>query len=57
MKKIFMDHLVRGGGDKRSFGDHVNRERIFSVCVDRKGGDSLTTRFEEEVMKNDPSKC
>jgi hypothetical protein len=35
--------VVRTGGDERSFGDHVNWERIFSVYVKEKGGDSLTT--------------
>jgi hypothetical protein len=36
------------------FGDRVVRERILSVYVDRKGGDSLTTTFEEEVMEIGP---
>jgi hypothetical protein len=30
---------------KRSFGDHVNQERIFGDYVDRRDGDSLTTKF------------
>jgi hypothetical protein len=45
--------MVRRRGDERSFGDHVNRERIFSDYVDR-GGDSLTTRFREGVIENGP---
>jgi hypothetical protein len=46
--------MVRKGGDERSFGNHVNRERIFSDYVGRRGGDSLTTRFGEEVMEKQP---
>jgi hypothetical protein len=53
-KHFFKGHTVRRGDEERSFGDHVNQERILSVYVDRKGGDSLTTRFEEEVMENGP---
>jgi hypothetical protein len=41
-------------GEERSFGDHVNQERIFSIYVDRKSGDSFTVRFEEEVLGNGP---
>jgi hypothetical protein len=45
---------VRRGGDERSFGDHLNLEWVSSVCVNRIGGNSLTTMFEEEVMENSP---
>jgi hypothetical protein len=41
--------VVRRGGEERSFGGRMNRERIFSVYEDRKGGDFLTTRSEDEV--------
>jgi hypothetical protein len=57
MKIFFKEHMLRRGGDERSFGDNVNRKRIFSVYVDRKGGDSLTKSFEEEVMENSPFQC
>jgi hypothetical protein len=30
----------------------VNQERIFSIYVDRKGDNSFTTRFEEELIGN-----
>jgi hypothetical protein len=42
--------VVRKGGDKRSFGDHVNQEMISSDCVEKRD-DSLTMRFGEEVME------
>jgi hypothetical protein len=32
----------------------MNWERIFSIYVDRKGGDSFGVRFEEELMGNGP---
>jgi hypothetical protein len=31
---------------------YVNLERIFSDYVDKREGDSLTTKFGEEVMEN-----
>jgi hypothetical protein len=43
--------VVRKGSDERNFGDYVNRERIFSDYMERRGGDSLTMRFGEEVME------
>jgi hypothetical protein len=43
MKK-FKECRVRRVCDERSFGVHVNWERICSICMDRKD-DSLTTRF------------
>jgi hypothetical protein len=45
---------MRKGGDLRSFGDQVNQERIFSDYMERRGGDSLTARFKEEVMEKQP---
>jgi hypothetical protein len=45
------EHVVRKGGDERSFGDHVLWKMISSDYVERRGGDSLNTRFEEEVIE------
>jgi spore coat protein CotH len=47
-------HVVRRWDDRISFGGHVNWERIFSDYVDRRGSDSLTMRFGEEVKQNSP---
>jgi hypothetical protein len=46
--------MVMKRGDKISFGDHVNRERIFSDYVERRGGDSLATRLGEEEIEKWP---
>jgi hypothetical protein len=46
--------VLSRGGNESSFGDHVNQERIFSIYMDREGGDSLTTSFEEEQTENSP---
>jgi hypothetical protein len=43
--------MVRRITDKRRFGDYVKQERISSIYVDRKVGDSLTMSCEE-VMEN-----
>jgi hypothetical protein len=51
MKYFFKERGLRRVGDERSSGDHINQERIFSVYMDRKGGDSLTTKFAELVIK------
>jgi hypothetical protein len=51
MKKFFKGHMVRKGGDEKSFGDHDNQESIFSDYMEMRGGDSLTVRFGEEVME------
>jgi hypothetical protein len=37
---------------KKTSSDQVNRQRIFSVYLDRKRGDYLTTRFKEEAIRN-----
>jgi hypothetical protein len=52
--KFFEGYMVRRTDDERSFGDHVNRERIFNDYVDRRLSDFLTTRFGEKVMENGP---
>jgi hypothetical protein len=54
MKKFFEGLMVRKRGDKRSSGDHVNRERISSDYVGQGGCDSLTIRFGEEVREKWP---
>jgi hypothetical protein len=46
-----MSMWLRKRGDERHFGDHVNRKRIFSDYVERRGGDSLTMKFGEEVTE------
>jgi hypothetical protein len=42
---------VNKEGDESSFGYDMIRERIFSVYVGKEG-DSLTTRFQKELMYN-----
>jgi hypothetical protein len=42
------------GGDKRGSGDNVRQERICSNYVEGSGSFSLTTRFREEVMVDQP---
>jgi hypothetical protein len=53
-KHFFEGHMKRRRGDEQSFGDRVNRKRIFSDYVDRRGGDVFTTRSGEEVTENGP---
>jgi hypothetical protein len=50
MEKQFYEHVVSKGGDE-IFGDHVRHEMISCDYVERRRGDSLTTRFGEEVME------
>jgi hypothetical protein len=45
---------VEKKGDDKSSGDHVNQDSIFSDYMERRGGDSLTTRFREEMVKKQP---
>jgi hypothetical protein len=45
---FFVRDVVRRASDARSFGDYVNQERIFSICVVKRRGDSLTMRFGEK---------
>jgi hypothetical protein len=52
--KVFERSVVKRRGKERSFGDHVKRERIFSDDVGKRGGDSLTVRFGDEIMENGP---
>jgi hypothetical protein len=47
------DGILRGG-DERGSGDHVRWERICSDYVEGSGGCSSSTRFEEEVMVDQP---
>jgi hypothetical protein len=46
--KIFYEHVVRKGGDRRGSSDHLRREMISSDYVERSGGGYKTTRFGEE---------
>jgi hypothetical protein len=52
------ENLIRICGEvwswRKKFGDPVNRERIFSIYVDGKGSDCLTTRFEKRWLRTVP---
>jgi peptide methionine sulfoxide reductase MsrB len=52
MKNFFKAHVLRRGGDERSFHDHVNQKMISSMYVDRKETHPLTNSSEDKVNEN-----